>query len=425
MARHEERVSMVPEKTLGIFRDLAADFRDKTLLPLLLVGKTGERLWSLGGCTLCRRLLREPCAETLCREHRRKAVEESLRWGEAYISVCPLGLVTFAVPVSLGGLISGFAILPQMQKEIAEDISRNLQGLGFPAAPSSLKGLRYRVLPSEELRKDAELLIDLTGKYGLSDLESIRESREKSVQQFTIADVISKARTEQRDLAASLIASQNEIIDRVVLGDLPGSREIINRFLGVIFLESGMNFAVLKVRLLELIVIISRAAIMKGINADGLLGPRYCYLTDINSTTEFDDLCWKVTKVLENFCKTVSADINRKTWAHVTKMKDYVKRHFSGRVTAAEVAAAAGLSVGRALHLFTREVGMPLSSYINKQRIEYAKHELENSSKSAAEIAVECGFYDQSHFTKMFLAMEKISPLRYRKRRASLDVTPP
>ena len=66
---------------------------------------------------------------------------------------------------------------------------------------------------------------------------------------------------------------QNEIIDKVVLGDLSGSREIINRFLGVIFLESGMNFDMLKVRLLELIVIISRAAMSKGISADGLLGP--------------------------------------------------------------------------------------------------------------------------------------------------------
>ena len=100
---------------------------------------------------------------------------------------------------------------------------------------------------------------------------------------------------------ASLVKMQNEIIDKVVLGDLSGSREIINRFLGAILLETGMNFNRLKVRLLELIVIISRAAIEKGISADGLLGPRYSYLTDINAASGFDDLFWKVTKVLENF----------------------------------------------------------------------------------------------------------------------------
>ena len=78
-----------------------------------------------------------------------------------------------------------------------------------------------------------------------------------------------------------------------------------------------MNFDLLKVRLLELIVIISRAAIEKGISAEGLLGPRYSYLTDINAATGFDDLFWKVTKALENFTRAVSEERGaRRAGAH-------------------------------------------------------------------------------------------------------------
>ncbi|HTP59519.1 MAG TPA: AraC family transcriptional regulator, partial [Spirochaetia bacterium] len=207
-----------------------------------------------------------------------------------------------------------------------------------------------------------------------------------------------------------------QIIDKVVLGDLSGSREIINRYLGTILLETGMNFNRLKVRLLELIVIISRAAIEKGISADGLLGPRYSYLTDINTAENFDNLFWKVTTVLENFNRTVSEEISRKAWAHMTKMKDYVQKHFTEKVSAADVAAVAGLSVSRALHLFHAESGMSLSSFIARSRIDFAKYLLANTERTIADIASHCGFFDQSHFSKTFAALEGIPPLRYRMR---------
>jgi two-component system response regulator YesN len=263
---------------------------------------------------------------------------------------------------------------------------------------------------------NASLLFDLTGRYGTNDLELIYESRERSIQQFTIANFLDDARKENQDLVSSLVRIQNEIIDKVVLGDLSGSREIINRYLGAILLETGMNFNRLKVRLLELIVIISRAAIEKGISADGLLGPRYSYLTDINTAGNFDDLFWKVTKVLENFNRIVSEEIGRKAWAHMTKMRDYVQKHFTEKVSAAEVAAVAGLSVSRALHLFHKESGISLSAFIAKRRIEFAKYLLSHTDRNIAAIATDCGFFDQSHFSKTFASLEGIPPLKYRTR---------
>ncbi|HUI70706.1 MAG TPA: AraC family transcriptional regulator, partial [Spirochaetia bacterium] len=283
--------------------------------------------------------------------------------------------------------------------------------------PAGSRGrLSFRVISSHVLRRDASLLFDLTARYGANDLELIHESRERSVQQFTIANFLDDARKEKQDLVASLVRMQNEIIDKVVLGDLSGSREIINRYLGAILLETGMNFDRLKVRLLELIVIISRAAIEKDISADGLLGPRYSYLTDINAAEGFDDLFWKVTKVLENFNRTVSEEIGRKAWAHMTRMRDYVQKHFTEKVAASGVAAAAGLSVSRALHLFRKESGVSLSTYIARRRIEFAKYLLSHSDQSIAAIASDCGFFDQSHFSRTFAALEGIPPLRYRTR---------
>ena len=406
---------------LALLKRLGAEYQASTGLPLLLVDAQGRALWRLRGCPLCARLSSSRRQEKLCSDHERRSVEESLRWGEPSISVCPFGLVTFAVPLSrekklVAGLVSGFCIFPQMQKDIREDVLRGIRRFRLRTSIGPRSRLSFPVVPSEVLRRNAALLFDLTGRYGANDLELIHESRERSIQQFTIANFLEDARKEKQDLVSSLVRMQNEIIDKVVLGDLSGSREIINRYLGAILLETGMNFNRLKVRLLELIVIISRAAIEKGISAEGLLGPRYSFLTDINAAENFDDLFWKVTKVLENFNRTVLEEIGRKAWAHMTRMKDHVQKHFTEKVPAAEVAAVAGLSVSRALHLFHKESGMSLSAFIARRRIDFAKYLLSNTDRSIAAIATDCGFFDQSHFSRTFASLEGLPPLRYRTR---------
>jgi two-component system, response regulator YesN len=402
----EPAAAPVASVDLPRVRELAAEYRTATGLPLCLVDLAGTPAWSLGTCPLCTRIPGSRKMGSLCRAHHRKGIEESFRWGEPYISVCPFGLVTFTVPLSRdgrlkAGLVSGFSVFPQMEKDIHEE---------------ALARLRFRVVPSEALRRNADLLFDLTGRHGVNDMKLIGESREKSMQQFTIANYLADARSGGQDLVASVVRMQNEIIDKVVLGDLAGSREIINRFLGVIFLESGMNFDVLKVRLLEFIIIISRAAIEKGISSDGLLGPHYSFLTDINAATGFDELFWKVTKALENFSGTVSEQLGRRTHVHVTRMKEYVKKNFTTKVAAHDVAAAAGISVSRALHLFRQECGLPLSAWIARERIEYAKYLMDHTADTMAVIASECGFFDQSHFTKTFQALVHMPPSQYKRK---------
>jgi AraC-like DNA-binding protein/ligand-binding sensor protein len=409
---------------------LAAEYHAATGLPLVVTDREGRQSWSLGECALCARMAGSRKRELLCRGHHRLVVEEAYRWGEPYISICPLGLVTIAVPLARerrlsGGMVSGFCIFPEMEEDMRGEVRDRIRRLGIRADLERRARFRFSVVPSETLRRDARLLFDLATASALNDPESIAESRERSIQQFTIAGYLQEERERSRavdfgngaarDLVTSLVAMQNEIIDKVVVGDLAGSREIINRFLGVIFLESGMNFDMLKVRLLELIVIISRAAMGKGISAEGLLGPRYSYLTGINAATGFDDLFWRVTKALENFTRAVSVERGRTARAHVTLMKEFLSKRFATKVSAREVADAAGLSVSRALHLFHRECGMSLSSWIARQRVDFASSLLRNTERSMADIASECGFFDQSHFTKVFKSLQGVPPLRYRK----------
>jgi len=65
---------------------------------------------------------------------------------------------------------------------------------------------------------------------------------------------------------------------------------------------------------------------------------------------------------------------------------------------------------------FKKIFGLTITEYYRKCRIEAACNLLKNSKLPLVEIALECGFYDQSHFCRYFQPVTGMSPLAYRKK---------
>jgi transcriptional regulator GlxA family with amidase domain len=59
---------------------------------------------------------------------------------------------------------------------------------------------------------------------------------------------------------------------------------------------------------------------------------------------------------------------------------------------------------------------MSPSDYVLRTRLLLARRMLDQSTASVGEVAVTCGFYDQSHFTKAFKAHTGLPPQAYRQR---------
>jgi len=403
------------------FKCLAEEYRQKTGLRLILVDLGGKIVSGSRGCDFCRKAGagREDKLVKSCRQKMARAVEESFRWGEGYITTCPLGFVIFAVPIVQqkrlkGGLISGFAIFAEMKEDFAEEVSANLAKFGAAARPLGLKAKGIRNISLKKAKEAVSQLMSLTQKYEINDLAFLKERNEKYVQQYKIANFLEKLKRENPDIARKILDKQDEIIQKVKLGDRAGAREILNEFLGSIFFESGMNFEVIKVRIIELIVIISRAAIEAGVGAQELLGLNYSYLTELSKVTDLEELLFQVTRVLENFIAKVSLGKEKKRKVRSQRMRDFIHQNFTRKISARDVAKEAGLSVGRALHLFREETGMALTGYINKMKVDYGKYLLLNSDIQLAELADQLGYYDQSHFTKNFKKFERITPSHFR-----------
>jgi len=403
------------------FRLLAEEYRHRTGLPLVLVDPGGKTILESGKCDFCGRKvpLGDNRLEKACRQKMVQAVEESFRWGEGYITTCPLGLVLFAVPIIQhrklrGGLVSGFAIFAEMREDFAEEVAANLARFGANVRPVRSRAERLRKISLKKAKEAVALLLSLTQKHGINDTAFLKERNDRYVQQYKIANFLEELKKENPDIARKILDKQDEVIQKVKLGDSAGAREILNEFLGSIFFESGMNFEVIKVRIIELVVMISRAAIEAGVGAQELLGLNYSYLTELSKVTDLEELLVNVTRVLENFISKVSLGKERKRKVRFQKMRDFIHRNFTGGIAAGDVAREAGLSVGRALHLFREETGMAMTAYINKMKVDYGKYLLLNSDIPLADLAGQLGYYDQSHFTKNFKKLERITPSHFR-----------
>jgi AraC-like DNA-binding protein len=82
------------------------------------------------------------------------------------------------------------------------------------------------------------------------------------------------------------------------------------------------------------------------------------------------------------------------------------------------LAQALSCSADYLSHLFHLETGETLVGYINRQRIDYARHLLEHSSLNISEVAYACGYADPGYFARLFRRETGHTPRQFRQEQA-------
>ncbi|MBD1909085.1 MULTISPECIES: AraC family transcriptional regulator [unclassified Leptolyngbya] len=97
----------------------------------------------------------------------------------------------------------------------------------------------------------------------------------------------------------------------------------------------------------------------------------------------------------------------------VQKIKRYLHTYYCQNLTLEDLSNFCDRSPFHLNRIFRESVGLPPHAYLTHIRIAHAKSRLSQSS-SLAQLAVELGFNDQSHFTKTFKAWVGVTPGQYR-----------
>jgi len=99
----------------------------------------------------------------------------------------------------------------------------------------------------------------------------------------------------------------------------------------------------------------------------------------------------------------------------VRRARDYLVERYATDVGLEELAAVAGLSRAHLIRAFAKEFHITPHSFLTDIRIRAARRRLREGGLPA-EIALECGFADQAHFTRHFKARTGLTPGQYRAR---------
>lgn len=101
-------------------------------------------------------------------------------------------------------------------------------------------------------------------------------------------------------------------------------------------------------------------------------------------------------------------------YKRLTPVCEYVLAHYADQIPPAVLARCAHLSVSQLNREFRRLFRMTPGDYLLRIRLLIAKRRLEETSDPVGTIALDCGFYDQSHFTRHFRRSTGLSPRRHR-----------
>jgi AraC-like DNA-binding protein len=204
------------------------------------------------------------------------------------------------------------------------------------------------------------------------------------------------------------------LLAAIMHGDRGEARRLINHVLVHIYSAGEERNDLLKGLLLELVVMISRAAVQAGARQSDVLGMNFRTLTDL---AEIDDdgaqAAW-----LRNTLEHVISIMERRQKFNppllIVKALDFMRLNLHKDISRDETARHAGISAGRFSQMLKERTGRTFTELLRQYRVDHASDMLLTTERSIAEIADACGFCDQSYLTHVFQDVKGMTPRQFR-----------
>jgi len=115
------------------------------------------------------------------------------------------------------------------------------------------------------------------------------------------------------------------------------------------------------------------------------------------------------------------SDLRRGGLAHwrAKRALAYIEAHLGTKIGSAEVADCVALSKSHFSRAFKQSVGSSPMAYVSARRVERAKLMMISTRERLSDIALACGFADQSHLNRYFRRIVGITPGVWRRHSAA------
>lgn len=101
--------------------------------------------------------------------------------------------------------------------------------------------------------------------------------------------------------------------------------------------------------------------------------------------------------------------------AALRRVREHIEKNLATHIDLGDLSSLAGLSSCHFSRAFKQSMNMPPHRYLMARRVQAAARMIEATESPISEIALEVGFSDQSHFTRVFRAQLGEAPGRFRR----------
>lgn len=354
-----------------------------------------------------------------CSKNHQDSCLQAISLGEAYIYLCPGGLIHFIVSLFKdnsyqGSILAGPIALdyPDMTQvdsliqkyNISLDYRRKMY-TALTAVP---------LIEPFQARHLSKLLFLLISNLMTGDRQRREEMHEKTLQQAKIGEYI-RLTKEKNNYSASQYSLEQHLIQDVLSGNSEGAKALLNDMLGQIYFTSGNNIEIIKVRTIELIALLSHAVYETGVEEETVYDMTQSFMKQLTETKDLTDLSYVLMETLEYFTNMAFSRASSNNLSLIKKSVAYIHDCYNQDISLSMVAEHVSLNPAYFSFLFKKEMGMNFSAYLLQIRIENARLLLKNSTLSLSSIALELGFESQSYFSKVFKKATGVTPKQYRQ----------
>ncbi|MBQ3273947.1 MAG: helix-turn-helix domain-containing protein [Christensenellaceae bacterium] len=408
------------ETLKSVAEKIAGQFETVTGIPTSIIdlgeGQAHDEFYDKGFCAVCKKFRGGSSIKADCPAMMEFSCRQSLQWGGKYESLCPISLafistLLFDQDVNLG-LYFGPFLMMEPDDFITEDIVSHFSEDTREEVIKEVANIPYIEASKVSSYSDMMYIISsyATQRNAL-EINILERAYHNQRQQF---DYIT---TEEDDRKKEYpMETENMLMKCISDGNRRGAQAELNKLMSRIFLNSGGDVRVVKVRVTELLGLLSRAAIRGGANTEQIFTMNEQYLSSLFDKKDLSELNEWLTDVLVTYTNCV---FDSESGAHsemILRVINYMRDNYMKKLRLDDIANYAGVSKSYISRIFKKEMGCHIIDYLNKIRVDNARVLILEKDMSIFDVSYVCGFEEQTYFSKVFKKYTGVSPGKFRDR---------
>jgi AraC-like DNA-binding protein/ligand-binding sensor protein len=386
----------------------------------VILDESGNSIASYGfACKYCELFAERTGKYCPCRSSHQGSGELAARLDDCYIYTCPAGLYHLSVAILEnanyhGSVLAGPILLDYPDIFVVDETLQkyNIPINDRPQLFSSMQEIP--LVEPKRARYIGKLLFQLVENLLYGELTDVNLQREKDALLKKVSDYLQVVDSPDTPYVYHF-PHEDVLVAFMRDGNVEGAQKMLNGIIGDICFTSGNNLEIIKVRMTELMEMLSHAAVSGGGNPEEAFNIVNEFQHKSVSTSNLTDLSFILLGTLKNFMNMIFYNIGSNQPELIKKAIIYMNNNFQGEITLNETARHLFISPSYFSTLFKKETNTTFSAYITELRIKHAKHLLAETALPLVDVAITAGFDSQQYFSAVFKKVTGLTPGKFRR----------